>query len=83
MLVCLASFDDQNEWLWFTSFHLDVIVMDFQPVVRVAVISSNRNAHVLRKLKCLWTQGLTGQSTLKGGNNNAHYTKEINNKQEK
>lgn len=78
MLVCFACFVDRI----FTSFHLGVIVMDFQPVMCVAVIPSNRNAHVLRKLKYLWSQGVKGQSTLKGGNSDAHYTKELNKKRQ-
>lgn len=56
--------------------------MNFQPVMGVAVIASNRNAHVLRKLKYLRIQNLKGQSTLKGSNNDAHYTKEINKRQQ-
>lgn len=56
--------------------------MDFQHVICVAVIPSNRNAHVLRKLKYLRIQGAKGCSTCKGFNNDTHYTQKLNKKQQ-
>lgn len=44
-------------YVWFTSFYLFIIVMDFQTVISIAVLSTNRNAHVLRKLIYLQIQG--------------------------
>lgn len=76
----LFSFACVDQDVWFTSFHLDVIVVDFQLVMSVAVVPSDRNTHVLRKLKYLHIPGLKGESTLKGGNSDAHYTKEVKRK---